>query len=243
MASNIREDVFAKGSEIDRRTARPTNGRSSIYLRAGKRCADLIVSGIGIAISSPILIGCACAIKTESCGPVLFHQERVGQGGRLFTVLKFRTMRIGSEPDALRITVAGDLRVTKVGKWLRKTKLDELPQLLNVLRGDMSLIGPRPEVPEYVRFYNKAQRFVLQVKPGITGPASLAFIDEEEVLKESSDPEWFYRTTLMPHKLEIDLEYCKGVCFVSDLQIAYKTLVKMASSFACSVFRCSISRK
>jgi lipopolysaccharide/colanic/teichoic acid biosynthesis glycosyltransferase len=239
----MQEDVLANGSGIDGHALPTANGRSSYYLRAGKRCADLIVSGIGIAISSPILIGCACAIKTESPGPVLFRQQRVGQGGKLFTVLKFRSMRIGSELDPLRITVAGDLRVTKVGTWLRKTKLDELPQLLNVLRGDMSLIGPRPEVPEYVRFYNEAQRFVLQVKPGITGPASLEFIDEEEVLKESSDPEWSYRTTLMPRKLAIDLEYCKGVCFVTDFQIAYKTLVKMAGSFVFNVFRRSISGK
>jgi lipopolysaccharide/colanic/teichoic acid biosynthesis glycosyltransferase len=164
----------------------------------------------------------------ESPGPILFRQQRVGHGGKFFTVLKFRSMRIGSERDLMRITVAGDLRVTKVGKWLRKTKLDELPQLLNVLRGDMSLIGPRPEVPEYVRYYNEAQRLVLQVKPGITGPASLEFIDEEEVLKESSDPERFYCATLMRRKLDIDLEYCKAVCFVTDFQIAYKTLVKMA---------------
>ena len=209
-------------------TAGHSSSRRKIYLRAGKRCADLVVSLLGITLSSPILILCASAVKLGSCGPVLFRQQRVGRNGKLFTLLKFRTMTCGPHTERLKITVAGDPRVTTVGTWLRKMKLDELPQLFNVVRGDMSVIGPRPEVPEYVRFYDQRQRMVLRLKPGITGPASLVFINEETVLKQSRNPELFYRTHVMPQKLQIDLEYCERVSFLADCSLACRTLAKMA---------------
>jgi len=138
-------------------------------------------------------------------------------------------MKAGSERDHLNITVAGDPRVTAVGKWLRKTKLDELPQLFNVLCGDMSLIGPRPEVPEYVRHYDESQRLVLQVKPGITGPSSLEFIDEEEFLRGKSDPQHFYCTKILPRKIELDLNYCQEASFISDCRIAFRTVLRILS--------------
>jgi lipopolysaccharide/colanic/teichoic acid biosynthesis glycosyltransferase len=223
----MQKHVLAADSEIGYAMLSPASGSSGFYQRAGKRCADLIVSATGIAFTWPILLMCACAIKLESSGPILFRQQRVGQRGQLFTVLKFRSMRNGSERDHLKITVAGDSRVTAVGKWLRKTKLDELPQLFNVLYGEMSLIGPRPEVPEYVRHYDNTQRLVLQVKPGITGPASLEFIDEEELLRHASDPHWLYCTDILPRKLELDLKYCQTASFMSDIRIAYRTLLRV----------------
>ena len=203
------------------------SGSSTLYRRAGKRCVDLVAACVGISLIWPILILCAVAIKLESPGPVLFPQKRAGRYGKQFTVFKLRTMRNRPEADQLKITVAGDPRVTRTGKWLRKTKLDELPQLFNVLWGDMSLIGPRPEVLDYTRHYDSRQRMVLQVKPGITGLASLAFIHEEELLQKASDPQLFYRTTVLPRKLDLDLEYCETVRFSLDFQIACRTLARI----------------
>jgi len=221
------ESLFTQGLEIDGYALSRAHGSSGFYLRVGKQCVDLVTSACGIVLASPILVACACAIKLGSSGPILFRQQRVGLGGKLFSVLKFRSMRVGSERDRLKITVAGDPRVTAVGKWLRKTKLDELPQLFNVLCGDMSLIGPRPEVPEYVRDYDQAQRLVLQVKPGITGPSSLEFIDEEELLRGASDPQHFYRTRILPRKIELDLQYCQRASFSSDCGIVFRTLWRL----------------
>jgi lipopolysaccharide/colanic/teichoic acid biosynthesis glycosyltransferase len=203
------------------------NGSSSFYARAGKRLVDLIVSACGVMLAAPILIGCACAIKLESGSPILFRQQRVGRRGKLFTIFKFRSMRTELDSNHLNITVAGDPRITTFGKWLRKAKLDELPQLFNVLSGDMSLIGPRPEVPEYVRCYDEIQRLVLQVRPGITGPSALQFIDEEDLLKSARDPRDFYCTRLLPRKVDLDLRYCQTMSFRSDCAIAVRTLLKL----------------
>jgi lipopolysaccharide/colanic/teichoic acid biosynthesis glycosyltransferase len=221
------ENVLTQDSGIDGHTSSRANGCSGFYRRAGKRWVDLMVSASGIVLTSPFLIACACAIKLDSSGPILFQQKRVGLHGKLFTVLKFRSMRIGSERDHLKITVAGDPRVTAVGKWLRKTKLDELPQLFNVLCGDMSLIGPRPEVPEYVRQYDQTQRLVLQVKPGITGLSSLEFIDEEELLRGASNPRHFYCTKILPRKIALDLNYCQRASFITDCGIAFRTVLRI----------------
>jgi lipopolysaccharide/colanic/teichoic acid biosynthesis glycosyltransferase len=222
----MREKVFVQECEPSRQALLSANS-ASLYRRAGKQCIDVVFAAAGIALSSPVLFACACAVKFDSPGPVFFRQQRVGQRGRLFTLLKFRSMRVGPEGDQLKITVAGDSRVTPVGRWLRKTKLDELPQLFNVLVGDMSLIGPRPEVPEYVRYYDSTQRAVLQLKPGITGPSSLEFIDEEELLKGESDPHHFYCTQLLPRKVAIDLKYCESANLVSDCSIACRTLCRV----------------
>lgn len=185
---------------------------------------DVFAAALGILVTFPILALCMCAIWIDSRGPAMFRQWRVGQNGRLFKVLKLRSMIGGAEKQGPRVTASSDARITRVGKFLRNTKLDELPQLFNVLRGDMSIVGPRPEVPEYVAKYNHAERKVLKVRPGITGPASLAFIDEESVLDGHRNRESFYIDNLMRRKLQIDLAYCSAVSFRKDLNLLASTL-------------------
>lgn len=192
------------------------------YLRSGKRMLDIGVSAAGLIASIPILTACAVAVRLSSPGPILFRQRRVGRGGRIFELFKFRTM-VAREDGAL-ITAAGDPRITSVGRWLRRWKLDELPQLLNVLKGDMSMVGPRPEVPMYVSKYSQQQRDVLAYRPGITSPASITFIDEEAVLARQENREQCYTQVLLPQKLEIDMAYCRAISLSCDLNIILKTL-------------------
>ncbi len=184
---------------------------------------DIAISGLALIVLAPLLVAIACAVRVESRGPALFRQRRVGRHGRLFTLLKFRSMFATPSPSGPLVTVRGDPRVTRFGRLLRRTKLDELPQLWNVLRGDMSLVGPRPEVPHYVALYNAAQRRVLDWRPGITDPASLAFMDEERVLASHADPERAYREEVMPQKLRINLEYAERATPISDLRILAAT--------------------
>ena len=191
------------------------------YLGAGKRLLDVGLSVAGLIASLPVLIACAIAVRLSSSGPILFRQWRIGQGGRAFELFKFRTMLV--KQDGALITASGDPRITTAGRWLRRWKMDELPQLINVLRGDMSLVGPRPEVSRYVAKYSEQQREVLARRPGITSPASLRYIDEEEVLAEQENREEFYTQVLLPRKLEIDLAYCRAVSLRNDLRILLKT--------------------
>ncbi|MFT8342958.1 MAG: sugar transferase, partial [Clostridium beijerinckii] len=171
-----------------------------------KRIFDLICSTLGLIVLSPILIVIAIRIKTDSDGPVFFKQIRIGEKNKEFEILKFRTMVVDAEKLGRQITVGNDSRITKIGAFLRKYKLDELPQLINVFKGDMSLVGPRPEVPRYVKMYNEEQRRVLEVKPGITDLASIRYRDENDLLGEAENPDDFYINTIMPDKLALNIE-------------------------------------
>lgn len=206
---------------------------SGLYLRLGKRIVDTACALAGLVATSPVLLACAVAIRLDSRGPVFFRQRRVGRYGKPFRIFKFRTMVDGTEKNGSKLTASGDARITRVGKILRKTKLDEIPQLLNVFRGEMSLVGPRPEVPEYTDKYTFHERRVLEVRPGITGPASLAYIDEEQLLAAVADREKYYVDTIMKQKLQFDLAYCNNVCLLEDMRIIFRTggsLVGLRSS-------------
>jgi len=183
---------------------------------------------MGLLLLSPLLLAIALWIKLDSPGPALFRQTRVGRFGRPFTIHKFRTMRV--EPGAA-ITVGADPRITRAGAWLRATKLDELPQLWDVLRGAMSLVGPRPELPRYVDIYpaDLRQR-VLAVRPGITDPASLAFSHEAELLASSADPEREYREVVLPAKLRLSADYAARASLAGDLKLIFATLARLTRS-------------
>src|SRR5689334_507262 len=182
-----------------------------------ERLFDATCSAAGLLLLLPVLAGVALVIILDDGPPVLFNQIRVGRNGKLFRIWKFRTMRSGSAGSG--ITTAGDGRVTRVGKKLRKFKLDELPQLFNVFKGDMSLVGPRPEVPEYVQVEAPVWQAVLQVRPGLTDLATLLYRDEEHLLGESSDPKAFYRESVLPAKLMLNLEYLRCRSFWRDLKL------------------------
>lgn len=191
------------------------------------RAIDVAASVAGIVVLSPLALLAALAVAVDSPGPVLFRQKRVGRGGKEFEILKFRTMRTDAEAQGGQLTVGADPRVTRVGRLLRKTKFDEIPQLINVVRGEMALVGPRPEVPKYVALYTPEQRGVLAVRPGITDPASIAFRRESDLIAGSDDPERFYTTELMPKKLAINLEYLRTRTVVSDLGVILQTLLAL----------------
>ncbi len=190
-----------------------------------KRVFDFFVSATGLLLLSPLLLLIALAIKLDSQGTVLFRQVRVGRYGKSFRIHKFRTMVQDAERQGLQITVGGDPRVTRVGAFLRKHKLDELPQLLDVLYGDMSLVGPRPEVPRYVACYPSAIReLVLSVRPGITDRMSIEFKDENEILARAADPDQVYTQEILPVKLRYYSDYAQGHSFFGDLRIIVDTL-------------------
>jgi lipopolysaccharide/colanic/teichoic acid biosynthesis glycosyltransferase len=190
-----------------------------------KRLFDWLASGLGLLVLSPVLLAFALWIKLDSPGPVFFRQERVGQFGRLFRIHKFRTMVTDAERLGLQITVGADARVTRVGQWLRKFKLDELPQLLDVWLGHMSLVGPRPEVPRYVACYPADVRdVVLSVRPGITDRASIEYKDENEVLGRATDPHYAYVNEVLPIKLRYCVAYVENRSFMGDLAIIFATL-------------------
>lgn len=200
------------------------NIRDSFYIRYGKRAFDAVTATLGVAVLFPFLLVTAIAVKLDDPGSALFSQVRVGQFGRKFRMFKFRSMRGGGGAGS-KLTPAGDPRITRLGKWLRKTKIDELPQLLNVVLGDMSIVGPRPEVPEFVRHYNEAQRGVLNARPGITGPSANVY--EEELLASQEDKERFYLHSVMPGKLEIDLRYVQTISFRGDMRTLFHTIKKL----------------
>jgi len=191
------------------------------YLRAGKRLLDVTGAVAGLLTAVPVLAICAAVVRLSSPGPILFRQVRIGRDGHAFELLKFRTMRTARGGSL--ITAHCDPRITNAGKWLRRWKLDELPQLINVLNGEMSLVGPRPEVPEYAEMYTCQQRRVLEFRPGLTSPASLIYFDEEETLARQQNHEDFYIRVLLPHKLEIDLDYCRDASLATDLIILLTT--------------------
>jgi lipopolysaccharide/colanic/teichoic acid biosynthesis glycosyltransferase len=187
-----------------------------------KRALDLLVSGLGLLLLSPLLLVLAVWIKLDSPGPVLYRGQRVGKDGRPFHMFKFRTMVEGAERRGPAVTYRDDPRITRAGRFLRRTKLDELPQLLNVLKGEMSLVGPRPEDPSYAAFYTPEQRQVLSVKPGITGPTQLEYRDEAFMLDgEAVDED--YVTRILPEKLNLDLEYVRTRSLMLDLKILWRT--------------------
>lgn len=193
-----------------------------------KRLFDIVVSAVLLALSSPVLLLVAIAIRLDSRGPVIFRQARSGKGGVPFDIFKFRTMVANADRLGPVITTAGDPRVTRVGGWLRRTKLDELPQLVNVLRGEMSFVGPRPEVPRYVALYTPAQRAVLTVRPGITGISQLELRDEEARLEGVDDIENAYIHRLLPAKLNLDLEYVRNRSLGTDLSILVRTAFRLS---------------
>jgi lipopolysaccharide/colanic/teichoic acid biosynthesis glycosyltransferase len=193
-------------------------------MKASKRTFDVIASVAGLVVLSPLLLLIAAAIVAEDRGPALFRQIRVGRGARPFPMLKFRTMVVNADKLGPGLTVGADPRITRVGRLLRRTKLDELPQLLNVLRGEMSFVGPRPEVPRYVALYTPAQRRVLALTPGITDPASAEYVDESAILGRAADPERLYVDVLMPRKLALNLAYAERATLGSDIAVILRTL-------------------
>jgi lipopolysaccharide/colanic/teichoic acid biosynthesis glycosyltransferase len=190
-----------------------------------KRVFDFVAATVGLAVLAVPLLLIGLAVRLTSPGPALFLQLRVGRGGRLFHIWKFRTMVDGSRGSA--ITASGDRRVTRLGALLRRTKLDELPQLVNVWMGDMSLVGPRPEVPRYLECYGPDDWEVLAVRPGITDPASIHFRDEEEVLARFADPERAYRDVILPLKLALSRDYLRCQSLAGDLEIIWRTFTRL----------------
>jgi lipopolysaccharide/colanic/teichoic acid biosynthesis glycosyltransferase len=190
-----------------------------------KRLFDIVCSALGLLALAPVLLAMAAWIKLDSPGPVFFRQERVGRFGVPFRIHKFRTMRHVLAPQGPLITVGADVRITRAGAFLRRHKLDELPQLIDVFRGDMSLVGPRPEVPRYVAMYPPSLREkVLSVRPGITDPASLEFRDESGLLARASDPEREYIEVVMPAKLRLAAQYVEQASLATDLQLIGRTV-------------------
>lgn len=196
----------------------PSGGR---LLR--KRAFDIVCAALGLLVLSPVLLMCALLVGLTSPGGVLFRQERMGRDGVPFTIYKFRSMR--KDNAGLKISTSSDSRITPVGRILRKTKLDELPQLWNVLKGDMSFVGPRPEVREYTDLYTDEQRQVLLLRPGITGLASIRYRNENDLLSASTDPNRTYIEEVMPAKLALDLEYIPRACVSYDVRLILETLV------------------
>jgi lipopolysaccharide/colanic/teichoic acid biosynthesis glycosyltransferase len=192
-----------------------------------KRIFDIFCSLLGLILLLPLFFVLSLLILFTSRGGIFYRQKRVGKGGTEFALFKFRSMRTGSDKKGL-LTIGGrDSRITPIGYFLRKYKLDELPQLLNVLIGDMSLVGPRPEVKKYVDLYSPEQRNVLSVRPGITDYASLEYIDENEILGRASDPEKIYTEEIMPAKLALNLRYIREKSLGTDLKIIFKTIAKI----------------
>jgi lipopolysaccharide/colanic/teichoic acid biosynthesis glycosyltransferase len=188
-----------------------------------KRLFDLAGAAVALLLLSPLLLLAALAVRLDSPGPVFFRQERVGRGGVPFRIHKFRTMRAGA--PGLQITVGEDPRITRVGRWLRRTRVDELPQFIDVLQGTMSLVGPRPEVPRYVAFYPPGLRErVLSVRPGITDPVSLAYADESELLARAADPEREYVEVLLPRKLQAAAAYAERATLWTDLGVLLRSV-------------------
>lgn len=192
-----------------------------------KRLFDIICATTGLILLSPFLCLLGLLIRLESKGPVFYKQKRVGRYNIDFLLYKFRTMYLDADKKGLLTVGMRDPRITRIGYYLRKYKLDELPQLINVWLGDMSLVGPRPEVRKYVDLYNEEQLQVLQVRPGITDPASITYFEENEVLAKSEHPEQTYIEQIMPHKLMLNHSYIEKASLVYDLKIIFQTIFKI----------------
>jgi lipopolysaccharide/colanic/teichoic acid biosynthesis glycosyltransferase len=213
---------------------RATNNRKSYRhcspnTVALKRPFDIAGSALGLVLLSPLFLVIAIVIKLDSPGPVFFRQERVGKGGRLFRIFKFRSMIADASHRGTALTVRADRRITRVGEFLRRSKLDELPQLMNVLAGDMSLVGPRPEVPEFMAFYTAEQRAIItSMRPGITDYAAILFRDESSLLDQSGDPVDIYRREIMPLKFVYYERYSREIEILNDLRIILATMILLA---------------
>lgn len=192
-----------------------------------KRAFDLIAALTGLLVLSPLFLLMYLLVVMTSPGGGFFKQVRVGRGGVAFEVFKFRTMYKGSEAKGQLTTGMTESRITGIGSVLRRYKLDELPQLINVVKGDMSIVGPRPEVPRYVEYYNDSQRKVLTVRPGLTSFASLQYVDENRLLEASEDPERTYLKDIMPAKLALDLKYVNERSFRTDIKLIFRTLTRV----------------
>jgi lipopolysaccharide/colanic/teichoic acid biosynthesis glycosyltransferase len=200
----------------------------SFLTKALKRLLDVAGAALGLVVLAPLFVAVAIAIKIDSPGPVMFRQERVGRNGRLFRILKFRSMAAARASKGPALTMRDDKRITQVGSFLRRSKLDELPQLLNVLVGNMSLVGPRPEVPEYMKFYTPEQRaIILSMRPGITDYASILFREENSLLDLQRDPVEFYRYQIMPIKFLYYERYSRDIGLVNDLRIILATVLML----------------
>lgn len=189
-----------------------------------KRIIDIAVSSLGLLFLAPFFLLLAVITVVDSSGPVFYLQERVGKGGSPFKLFKFRTMHVGSDKHAAITVGERDSRITTAGYWLRKFKIDELPQLINVLKGEMTLVGPRPELKKFVDLYSADQLKVIAVKPGITDPASIQFRSENKLLEGKSDPIDYYIREIMPVKLEINLRYIENQSFWLDIKIMFQTI-------------------
>jgi len=191
-----------------------------------KRVFDSIFSILGLTVFSPLMLIIAILIKKEDGGPIFYQGFRVGRYGRPFRILKFRTMVVDAEKLGGSSTPDDDPRITKIGKFLRKHKMDELPQLINVLKGEMSLVGPRPQVPWAVRFYsNEEKEILLSIKPGMTDHASIKFLDEGEILRSSEDPDKDYMKKIHSEKIRLSIEYAKNMSLKTDFEILFKTFL------------------
>lgn len=188
------------------------------------RLFDILFSVLGLILLSPIFIVLYIIIRTGSKGGAFYVQERIGKDGKPFMLYKFRTMHVGSDSEGLLTIGKDDNRITRVGNFLRKTKIDELPQLLNVLKGDMSLVGPRPEVRKYVDLYTEEQRKVLSVRPGITDYASIEYVNENELLSKASDPDRVYIEEVMPDKIKLNMKYLEHYTMQEYFRIIFLTL-------------------
>ncbi|MBQ8009223.1 MAG: sugar transferase [Bacteroidaceae bacterium] len=194
-----------------------------------KRLFDIVASGLGLVVLSPLFLVLAIWIKTDSAGPVFYRQVRVGRHNKDFSIFKFRSMRVGSDKGSL-VTIGGqDARITRAGCFIRKYKLDELPQLINVFIGDMSIVGPRPEVRHYVNYWTPEQMHVLDVRPGITDPVSIKFCNENELLEKAEDPETYYIEVIMQEKIRLYLDYVEKHSFFYDIRLILKTFVVILS--------------
>jgi lipopolysaccharide/colanic/teichoic acid biosynthesis glycosyltransferase len=195
-----------------------------LYRCCGKRMLDVAAAAFLLVLLAPLLLLVAVCVRLGSAGPVLFRQQRGGRGGRLFTMLKFRTMAVDPNAERKGFEPGSAKRVTRLGGILRKTKIDELPQLINVLRGDMSLVGPRPEVPTYLALYPERWTRILAVRPGVTDPASIRYRNEEELLAAANDPEREYREVILPRKLDLYEEYARAITLWWDVKILAATI-------------------
>lgn len=223
--SNAEAQVISIPGGVPELFTQTKRDRADFYRGFGKRGIDFLAAFAGIVLFSPFWILISALVAITSRGPAFFRQERVGREGKIFRIVKFRSMVAGADKIGSGITRAGDARVTRFGSVIRKLKIDEIPQLWNVLVGDMSLVGPRPELPCYVANYTPEQRAVLVVRPGITDISSLRYRHEEELLARSHNPEEFYEKVVLPDKLALNLEYIQNMSFFFDLKLIFQTIV------------------
>lgn len=203
------------------------NAKDKSFYFIVKRLFDIIFSFFGVIFLFPLFLIIAILIKISSKGPIIFKQERVGKNFKKFYLYKFRTMIIEAEKKGSSITTANDPRITKIGKFLRKFKLDEFPQLINVLKGDISFVGPRPELEKFVEIYKDDYKEILKIKPGITDFAAISFKNENELIKDNENPEKYYIKEILPKKIELYKKYLNEMNIVLDIKLIIKTLCKM----------------